>query len=527
MRSILVKNVAPEITANMPMEVDEGAMVELSGAFADVGTLDTHTGTIDWGDGSQTVLGLGQLTAGGSIALDHVYADDGTYEVVVTIVDDDGSAGMQTLQVVVTNVHPTLMVVEDQEFEVGEQFEIIDLATFTDPGFDNPLNPHEQPGGSHESFYFEIHWGDGVVTTGTIEADELDRLGNADDLTMGSFDGSHRYLRAGEYTVTVLLADDDMLAVGAGASVAGLTLSGEPEGQFVVATFTITVDEQFFVPPTTDRPDPDAFLFDFGQGGGLSEATRGELDPGAPQNGSVQISVAVPDLRAVYEELVASPERFLLLQVIEVDGTPGRTFRLDPKVLLNLREFFSTLPDNDYEVYVVQPDLPDRDDWRLVVRVTVRGSQAVDVTDESDGARDKPPGEEERIEMTPQRELPMLELSPGDFAPLEGTDGASLEQGNEIWPAAEAAAFSQRWGSYGAVSALVREQIADPEHVDHPLHAVGGGARWLPLVGLAAAARTPKWSERVGRALADADGSAWQRLRSAGRRRRAFGRTKS
>ena len=41
-----------------------------------------------------------------------------------------------------------------------------DLATFSDPGFDNPLNPNPAmpPGITdplHESFTYDINWGDG------------------------------------------------------------------------------------------------------------------------------------------------------------------------------------------------------------------------------------------------------------------------------------------------------------------------------------------------------------------------------
>ena len=32
--------------------IDENGSVTLSGSFADVGTLDTHTVLIDWGDGT-------------------------------------------------------------------------------------------------------------------------------------------------------------------------------------------------------------------------------------------------------------------------------------------------------------------------------------------------------------------------------------------------------------------------------------------------------------------------------------------
>ena len=76
------------------------------------GLLDTHTATIDWGDGTRSRRGRSAPTGrrvdtlrrdgGGS----HVYADDGVYTVTVTVTDDDGGVDADTLTVTVTNVAP-------------------------------------------------------------------------------------------------------------------------------------------------------------------------------------------------------------------------------------------------------------------------------------------------------------------------------------------------------------------------------------------------------------------------------------
>jgi hypothetical protein len=101
----------PDQTAN------EGDLVSLSPAtFNDKGTSDTHTATIDWGDGTgveaavvaEIPFGPPGSTAGadGTVSGSHVYADDGAYTVTVCVDDDDGAAACDSLIVTVLNVAP-------------------------------------------------------------------------------------------------------------------------------------------------------------------------------------------------------------------------------------------------------------------------------------------------------------------------------------------------------------------------------------------------------------------------------------
>jgi len=110
--NVVVQNVAPTLDLDgQPVTDDQGRLVSLPPAtFHDFGTADTHTATIDWGDGivtyglvSQTPFGPPGSTSGayGTITDSHVYAADGNFTVTVTLSDDDGAMdiGMFTVTV--------------------------------------------------------------------------------------------------------------------------------------------------------------------------------------------------------------------------------------------------------------------------------------------------------------------------------------------------------------------------------------------------------------------------------------------
>ncbi len=83
-----------------------GAGVEISGSFSDPGALESHTVTIDWGDGSDPVslpLDPGETT------FDYPapqYASTGTYTVSVSVADDAGSTSPYTVALNYSNVAP-------------------------------------------------------------------------------------------------------------------------------------------------------------------------------------------------------------------------------------------------------------------------------------------------------------------------------------------------------------------------------------------------------------------------------------
>ena len=102
--TVTVLNVPPTVNA-IGDTINEGGAATVSATFTDPGTLDTHTATIDWDDGSPLqVVDVLVLAAG----VDHIYPDNGVFGVVVTVTDDDGGAGDDTATVTVGNLDPAL-----------------------------------------------------------------------------------------------------------------------------------------------------------------------------------------------------------------------------------------------------------------------------------------------------------------------------------------------------------------------------------------------------------------------------------
>ena len=73
-----------------------GAVIEVS--FSDVGTIDTHDVTWDWGDGSTDDL---QSGASSPASQAHIYSEAGVYAVTVTVYDGDGGVVSQVYEFVV------------------------------------------------------------------------------------------------------------------------------------------------------------------------------------------------------------------------------------------------------------------------------------------------------------------------------------------------------------------------------------------------------------------------------------------
>ncbi len=189
---VTVLNVAPTVDAGLDQTADEGTAVSFTGSFSDAGLVDTHTVMWSFGDGG---------TASGTLTPTHTYADNGSYTVTVAVTDDDGGSTVDSLIVTVSNVAPMVEAGADQIVAEG-QFLTLDPARFRDPGY-----------GPTETFTVKIEWGDGTAEP-AADITLLETPGGEGVPTQGTIQAGHAYADDGEYTVTVMVTDDE----GAGAS---------------------------------------------------------------------------------------------------------------------------------------------------------------------------------------------------------------------------------------------------------------------------------------------------------------------
>ena len=103
--TVTVNNVAPVVNAGPDIEVFAGDTVNFSGNFTDPGWLDSHTATWDFGDGtnqSGTVTEENEAPdATGTVTVSNIYYQEGSYTVTLTVTDDDGDSGIDTLVITV------------------------------------------------------------------------------------------------------------------------------------------------------------------------------------------------------------------------------------------------------------------------------------------------------------------------------------------------------------------------------------------------------------------------------------------
>jgi hypothetical protein len=90
--SVTVNNVAPTVNAGPDSTTLTVTPIVFNGSFTDPGSLDTHTIQWDFGDGSQ---------ATGTLTPSHAFTNAGIYTATLTVTDDDGGVGQDTLRVTV------------------------------------------------------------------------------------------------------------------------------------------------------------------------------------------------------------------------------------------------------------------------------------------------------------------------------------------------------------------------------------------------------------------------------------------
>jgi len=163
---VSVSNVAPVVLLSGDTSGVEGDLLGWSAVVTDAGIADTFTYSWNFGDGSPVV-------SSGTDSEAHVFLDEGSFDVALTVIDNGGAATTETVTVTITNAAP----------------EIVSMATASgDEGADLSFTASASDAGS-DTLLFTWDFGDGTLVSG-------------DSVT-------HAYADDGSYTVTLTLDDGD------------------------------------------------------------------------------------------------------------------------------------------------------------------------------------------------------------------------------------------------------------------------------------------------------------------------------
>jgi PKD repeat protein len=192
---------------------------------------------IDWGDGTSSSGTVEPDPSGGPgdwiVVGDHTYDEEGTYDLQVTIADDDGGASEGIGNTITVSSTAT---VDDASLS-GEGTDSSDSLTEGETSEVEVASFHDDhTTDSAGDYTVEIDWGDGTTSTGTVEPDPSG--GPGDWIALGE----HSYDEEGTYDLQVTIADDD-----GGAS--------EGIGNTITVSSTATVDDASLSGEGTDISD--------------------------------------------------------------------------------------------------------------------------------------------------------------------------------------------------------------------------------------------------------------------------------
>jgi hypothetical protein len=190
---------APKIMTMGNVAGNECSSVALAATFTDDSAYGSQTSSINWGDGTSSNAAVTAGAGVGNIAANHIYADNGQYTITLHVLDAQGNQGTKTSVATIGNVAPTLEAGLSFDANTNQQLETTVSGRFTDPGFTRAS------AGTMETFTGSINWGDGSAQNVPLSVVE----GHEGVLTSGTFSISHVYPKAGIYSATITVRDDD------------------------------------------------------------------------------------------------------------------------------------------------------------------------------------------------------------------------------------------------------------------------------------------------------------------------------
>ncbi|MEO1271816.1 MAG: PKD domain-containing protein, partial [Myxococcota bacterium] len=256
---IAVGNVTPTVMElSSPDQGIEGQPLNMQLTFTDPGD-DPPVITWNFGDGSplQTGLNLNNVT--------HVYADDGTYTLSVTLRDGDGGQLEQEATVVITNANPTItQLTGNTSGSEGTLFEFSAAAS--------------DPAGVRDALTYIWDFGDGSPPIVGRDRTQI----------------AHLYETDGSFTLTLTVQDDDGGAqsqtLSVGVSNVSPTITVLHTGPGVEGSPT------FLSARVTDPADPISVTWNFGDGTPVVSGTgRTEVTHVYANDGTYTVRITASD----------------------------------------------------------------------------------------------------------------------------------------------------------------------------------------------------------------------------------------
>ena len=187
---VMVNDVPAQIASIADQSVNTGSNLSISTTFTDPGIYETHTATIDWGDGTDTPATVTESGGSGTVSATHTYNIHGNYHPQLEITDSGGAVAILPFNVTALYVAPTLSMAGPYNYFGGSP---IERQGVTLQLLDN--GP-ETTGVTS----WNIDWGDGTTQTVTS-------LPNSSSTSQAEWDIPHTYSGSGTFTIEATAND--------------------------------------------------------------------------------------------------------------------------------------------------------------------------------------------------------------------------------------------------------------------------------------------------------------------------------